>query len=207
MPSSKSGYDLIAPYYDDLAGLIFGNEIFDAQICFLKVVPTDGDVLILGGGSGWILAELFKLNPGCRVWYIDSSAKMIDLAIKKTKGKSNIIFICGTEVNIPAEIKFDAIITNFSLNTFLNELYSEKIRFISKCLKKKGVWLVSDFVETGKKRHQTLSFIMHLFFRWLTKHPNSRLINWEEIFNANLLNIKMEKSFYNGFIKTVIFQR
>ena len=81
------GFDLIAPYYDSLARLVFGDSIRHCQLEYLDKIPPGAQVLILGGGTGWLLGELMKINPSCRVWYLESSIKMLEM----TKGKVRCI--------------------------------------------------------------------------------------------------------------------
>ena len=199
-----SGYDYIAPFYDDAVGLLFGKDIFDAQICFFHLIPPGASVLVLGGGSGWILPELFTFHPGVRVWYIDASEKMISLARKKSANLS-VQFIQGTEADIPQGMLFDVVITNFYVDGFSASVLPGKIRTIQQHLPPHGQWIVTDFVETGQRKHQLALWLTHVFFRILVNHPNRRLVNWIEAFRTSGLHLEKEKEFHQGFIKTMLY--
>jgi tRNA (cmo5U34)-methyltransferase len=199
----SGGYDLIAPFYDDGVGLLFGKGIFDAQIHFLSIIPDRSRILILGGGSGWLLVELFKRVSNPVVCYIDASEKMIELS--KAKMNEQVEFICGTEENIPNR-KFDYIITNFYLDGFSYPTLIAKIRHISQFLgDSNSKWIVTDFVETGKKKHKRILWFTHLFFRILIKHPNKELVNWQMALEEAGFK-KIETAYFNqGFIQTVVY--
>lgn len=199
----SKGYNLIAPFYDDGIGLLFGRGIFDAQIHFLSKIPSNSKVLILGGGTGWLLVELLKRNSQVDICYIDSSEKMIGLARSKTT--HFIEFICGTEKDIPPANSFDFIITNFYVDGFSYEVLKERIRFISTFLKPNAKWIVTDFVETGKKKHSRILWLVHLFFRILIKHPNKNLVDWQKVFKEEGLTMRDQEDFNNGFIRTVVY--
>src|SRR6187402_1340927 len=74
-----NGFDRLAPVYDKLAGLVFGKAIVDAQLVFLDRVRAGDRILILGGGTGWLLEKLLRKQPVCEVWYVESSSRMIEL--------------------------------------------------------------------------------------------------------------------------------
>src|SRR5258708_1136346 len=91
-----------------------------AQQYFLGNIREHAKVLILGGGSGWLLANLLRLRQNCEVWYIDASEKMIALSRQKNKPEYRVHFIHGTELDIPLTIQFDVVITNFYFDLFTN---------------------------------------------------------------------------------------
>ncbi len=113
--SRLNGFDAVAGIYDGLARLVYGKSLHAAQAQFLPVIPSDAKVLIIGGGTGWLLHELLLLNTGCQVWYVEASAKMIVAAQKKIGNDARVHFIHGTEAAIPEEVVFDVVITNFFL--------------------------------------------------------------------------------------------
>src|SRR4051812_8861289 len=90
----NDNYNNIAIFYDQLSAFIFGKAIFNAQRFMLQMVPPCSTVLLVGGGTGWILEELAKKYPsGLKITYIDSSSKMILLSGKRNVGKNKVIFM------------------------------------------------------------------------------------------------------------------
>ena len=144
------GFDRIAPYYDFLARLVFGNTIRRSQLKYLDSIPSGANVLILGGGTGWILAELFKVNPTCRVWYIEASIKMLEKA--KTRGEVSssfqVFFIHGTERNLQqiGDVRFDTVITNFYFDLFPSTYLRSVLEDIKRSINPGSKLLVSEFV-------------------------------------------------------------
>ena len=51
-------YDSIAGVYDKLAGIFIGKALREAQIYLLQFIPANARLLIVGGGTGWILEEI-----------------------------------------------------------------------------------------------------------------------------------------------------
>ena len=49
---------------------------------FLDRIAADSKVLILGGGSGWLLEELSKINTDVTVVYVEASKVMLTKAKK-----------------------------------------------------------------------------------------------------------------------------
>ena len=77
---SQSNFNLIAPVYDFLAKMVFGSHLKKAQTIFLNQIKEGDRVLVVGGGTGWILEELNQLNKPIKVVYVEPSTKMMSLS-------------------------------------------------------------------------------------------------------------------------------
>ena len=140
----KKGFDFLAPFYDVVVKLFFGNSILNAQTHFLSEIKDAKSILIFGGGAGQILVESLKINRTAHYCYLDISPKMIELAKRKT-AYSNIEFITGSYEAIPQQ-QFDIIITPFVLDCFNEkELSAKVIPTLKAQLLQNGKWLFSDF--------------------------------------------------------------
>ncbi len=53
-----ANYNNSAWFYDSLAGLVYGKALVKAQVYLLQYIPADSNILIVGGGTGWILMNL-----------------------------------------------------------------------------------------------------------------------------------------------------
>jgi tRNA (cmo5U34)-methyltransferase len=199
------GFDWIAPYYDSLARLAFGDSIRHCQLEYLDKIPPGAKVLILGGGTGWLLGELMKINPSCRVWYVESSIKMLERTKARCGGVSNpeIIFIHGTEKNLQryTEIHFETVITNFYFDLFTSTSLNIALGDIKKCLSPCVTLLVSEFVARTRWQ-RLLLFLMYRFFRWACAIEARNLPDWEDKLEKNGFVQRSETSFYFGFIKS-----
>jgi SAM-dependent methyltransferase len=204
---SINGYNLLAPFYDDLAGLIFGKSLFDAQIFFFNEIPPQSYILVLGGGSGWFLPKLFKVRPDIRVCYIDASEKMIRLAQNRKIPSDQIDFIQGTEELIPPHQKFDVVILNFYVDGFREDQLPHILNIIGGSMKPGAYWLLTDFMDTGKRSHRVLMWITHLFFKILIRHPNQKLVRWWKVFEQAGFKIIKEHAWSKGLIRSIIYSR
>lgn len=200
----SNNFDRIAFVYDRLARLLFGRSIIQSQLFFLHKIPDRSTVLILGGGSGWILEELLALRPSVEVCYIEASKRMISLAKERLQNDQRVQFICGTENDIP-DRAFTIVITNFYLDLFNQQSLSSVLQRIKKSLAPSANWIVTDFVDK-KRWHRVMLKIMYIFFRITTKIEASKLPEWNTAV-AQLGGVKTaSKSFYGDFIEATFFQ-
>ena len=202
----RSNFDFIAPVYDQLAGLVFGKSIIDSQLYFLNEVPDHASVLILGGGTGWFLEELAKINEECSVTYIEASAKMIALTNRRKLNKRTIV-IQGTEDDIPRHLDFDVIITNFYLDLFPERKLDDVIQKLSNHAKPSCIWIVTDFVDCGKWWQRTMLKIMYFFFKSVSGIEASTLPLWGKKMLQHQWVERSSERWYRGFIKSVILKR
>jgi len=198
------GFDKIASMYDGLARLVFGESIRQAQTCFLNDIPPQSKVLILGGGSGWLLTQLLRLKPECEIWYIEASEKMIELA-KATVNSNHIHFIYGTEDSIPTLIQFDVVITAFYLDLFTEKSLGVVVKKIQNKVKPDGIWLVTDFVGNKKWWQNILLGMMYRFFRVLCGIEAVGLPNWNQSLVSQDLVKRKSRFFYRAFIESTVY--
>lgn len=198
-------FDRIAPFYDGLSTLVFGNSLMKAQKCNLCIVPAHSDVLVLGGGTGKWLVELLKHNDSCRVWYVEASLKMIHLANKYLNASDRVIFIHGTQQDIP-DRKFDIVITHFFVDMFSESDLSDLAEKIAGVLKNGGKWIVADFVN-NRYWHKLLLWMMYLFFNAIGVLDRKNLPDWDRIIQSWPFTMENTTSFYKGFVKNIIYVR
>lgn len=200
-------FDVIAPVYDLLSRMVYGKSIVTAQKYFLKYIPEGAHVLIVGGGTGWIIEELFAVNETCSVVYIEASQKMLQKAQSRMESndQSRIQFILQSEM--PSEGSYDVIITNFFLDVFP----SDKLIYIIQQLKDRvvdnGRWIVTDFIDDGKRWQRILLKLMYTFFRNVSKIEAAALPPWQRLLADAGMQRNEAKRFYAGFIETAIYQK
>jgi tRNA (cmo5U34)-methyltransferase len=200
-----NGFDRISPAYDFLARLIFGESIVKAQIYFLRKIRARSKVLILGGGTGWIIAELFKIQSDCEVWYIDASIKMIVAAKKKTGKEHRVHLIHGTAEDIPPIVKFNVVVTNFYLDMFGEDSLQHVVEKIQYSLASNSIWIATDFVKGQEFWKRMILKMMYTFFRLTCKIESSQLPDWTTAIEKSR-GPKMEiHSFYRGFIESRVY--
>jgi tRNA (cmo5U34)-methyltransferase len=199
-------FNRIAFIYDFLAKLVFGKAIKDSQKYFLNRISDYSKVLILGGGSGWLVADLLKVKPNCEVWYIDASEKMISLSKSKIEYEPMVYFIHGTEQDIPLSIKYNVVITNFYLDLFTDHQLENVVAKIQSSMVLAARWIITDFVDCNKWWQKTMLKAMYWFFRITCNIESKKLPEWNRFVEKAGLKKIESKAFYSGFIETALYR-
>jgi ubiquinone/menaquinone biosynthesis C-methylase UbiE len=200
-----NSFDFIAPFYDRLARLVFGKSIVDSQQYFLNEIPENSSVLILGGGTGWLLETLIAKRPSCAVWYIEASSKMLAIT-RRRKLNDKTTLILGTEENIPDGV-FDVVITNFYFDLFPKRKLNDVIQKITKRTSSTSMWIATDFVDQGKWWQQMMLKIMYVFFKSVSSIEAMHLPAWEKSMLQHQWEDQGSSVYYAGFIKSKMYKR
>ncbi|WP_165864895.1 class I SAM-dependent methyltransferase [Rufibacter latericius] len=213
MPSSTvPDFNSIAPVYDLMAKLVFGKAQQQAQAHFLSLVPANARVLILGGGSGWILPELLRQsNPGY-VLYLEPSPKMVGKAqdrLAKVATETEVEFRLGTEKDLLPHETFHVVLTPFVLDLFSPDQALGMMQRLSQALLPGGLWLHTDFCtpKTQPLWQKLLLWGMYRFFR-VVSHISARgLPPFEALFQEIGYKTRHDAFFYAGFIRAQVLQK
>ena len=187
-----SHFNRVAPVYDRLSRLVFGHRLQRAQTLFLDQIPAAGaSVLLLGGGTGELLAAILARRPDCHVVYLEPSARMVALATRRVlhqSGPVSVSFRVGDETALHPDEQFDVIITPFVLDLFTEETLQTRFIPRLRSVVTGGIWLVTDFVNTSVWWQRGLLWTMIRFFR-LTAGIEARVLaNWQQTLrNADLI--------------------
>ena len=204
----KYNYDTIASFYDQLARLIFGRSLIKAQLYLLRSIPPGTNVLIVGGGTGWILDRITRRHPsGLRITYIDSSQKMIALARKRRIGKNEVVYISEPVEKVAREGAYDVVITSFLFDNFDKNTLMPVFTSIHKYLKPGGLWLYCDFQNTGIFWQRELLNVMYLFFRLFCGIKATRLPDIEPVFDRYQYRVVEQETYFKDFIISSIYLR
>jgi len=205
-----NNYNKIAKYYDFIARLVYQGSLVKAQVFLVKNIPAKSSVLIVGGGTGWILEEIAKIHStGLSITYLEISSEMIALAKKKDCKQNEVHFICGAVENYVDEKKYDIIFTAFLFDNFLPDKIKIVFGKLNEILKKDGVWLFADFVNDKRKNplwQRVLLKTMYLFFRIFCNIEAQELIDMNDFFYDNYTKTN-EAFFYAGFIRSIVYKR
>lgn len=205
-----NNYDRIAPYYDRLSRMIFLKSQVNAQIDQLKYLPHQGRVLIVGGGTGWILEEIAKVKPeGLKITYVEIAEKMIDLAKKRNLGENEVLFFHSGIEDFDTAQDFDVILTPFLFDNFEHERAMFVFEKLDNCLVKSGLWFWVDFSTSGSGgwwKHALLK-TMYGFFRLIKMVEANHLVDITPFFLQRDYKQIQTKHYYGDFIKAVIYQK
>ena len=195
--------------YDDLCQLIYGQRVKNAQIDSLQFIQSGSNILIVGGGTGWILEEIAKIHSsGLKITYIDCSSKMIQLSKKRNTALNKIEFIHTyiEDINLPQQ-KYDVVLTPFLFDNFSQSTSLSIFKKIDASLKSDGYWLYIDFHISEKSNYKQKSVLklMYVFFRLICKIEANRLPIIDDYFLS--YKIISHKYYCKNFIIMQIFQK
>ena len=209
-------FDVIAPVYDKLAGVVFGDAIRIAQLSILSFIPQGATILIIGGGTGWYLEELLKKRAIEKVVYIEASQRMLKIAQQKiapyTHANPNLIeFRFGTEASLQKGEKYDVIVTPFLLDLFRQPRVNQLVHVCKSVLKENGIWLFSDFdlskVGSGYWWKKLLLQVMYTFFRLCCNIEARTLPDYEQAFSINDMHCVTSSCFFHQLIISRVYAR
>lgn len=205
-------FNFVAPFYDFLASLVFGQTLKKAQTALLPHLPKQASILIVGGGSGWILKQvLTQCNPQ-RALYLEASERMLAMSKKQVSQhplRERVMFRCGTENDLQANEQFDVLLTPFVLDLFPDEvLINQTLPRLQNTLRPGGYWLITDFLPTRIWWQQWLVRAMYAFFGLTAGVKARHLPNWPaHIKQGSTFSFIQEKIFWQGFIGSYLYQR
>ncbi|RQO74837.1 methyltransferase type 12 [Pedobacter sp. KBW06] len=206
-----NNYDKIANYYDRLSRLVFFKSQVNAQIHQLKYIPENSRVLIVGGGTGWILEELAKVHPaGLHIVYVEISAKMIALSKVRNVGANTVEFVNMGIEDFSSSLSFDVISSPFLFDNFSERRAWLIFEQLDDLLKEDGHWFFVDFSlngEQGKWWKSIFLQVMYVFFKLIRIVEASELIDMEPYFKRANYRITDSQFYYGGFIRALIYHK
>ena len=203
-----SNYNNSAWFYDRLSRLVYGRALINAQVYLLQFVPADSVVLIVGGGTGWILEELTKIHAsGLRITYVEVAADMMAHSKQRKTGTNKMLFINEAIENVAIDKGFDVVITPFLFDNFTEATAQKVLDRIHQLLKPGAAWLNADFQLTGKWWQTVLLKSMFLFFRMLCKIEASELPDVGVQFTSHGYKKAEGRCFYGDFIAASVYKR
>lgn len=203
-----ANYNNSAWFYDALSRMVYGRSLVKAQVWLLQYVPKNSNILIVGGGTGWILEELARIHSsGLNITYVEIATNMIALSKKRRIGNNQVFFINDAMENVALHTHFDVVITPFLFDNFTEQTTQRVFSHIHKLLKREGLWLNCDFQLTGRWWQHALLRFMFIFFRTVCKIEASRLPDINKRFNDNDYTLINEKTFFRKFVLSRIYRK
>lgn len=203
-----AGYSNVAWFYDSLSRVVYGKVLVEAQVYLLQLIPPNSSILIVGGGTGWILEEITKLQPsGLTITYVEVAEKMMALSRKRDAGNNEVIYITQPIEKLTGLPNFDVIITPFLFDNFSGVTFNQVFAQLHSLLKTNGLWLNTDFQLTGKWWQYVLLKSMLGFFRLMAGIKSKKLPDIDTEFVIRDYNLMDSKSFFGEFIKTSAYRK
>ncbi len=218
-----NNYDRIANYYDRIHHLVYGQSEINAQVELLGYIRPGDRLLILGGGTGWILEKIAAIFPaGLRITYIESSERMMELTKKRNWGQNEVGLIistveewtgdggAGVDGKGGGEAGYDCILTGFFFDNFKEVHAAEIVRRVTPFLKKGGYWLEADFYYPrgrGKLWQAVLLYAMYFSARLICGVEAKRLPDMERVFSEEGYRSLYTTFHYQRFIRSVVYRK
>lgn len=195
--------------YDALAALVFGPALRNTQRAALAGLPAGAPhVLILGGGTGWVLAEVLRRRPAARVLYLEASPRMLARAQARLAPgqRTQVEFRHGTQAALAAGETFDAVLTFFVLDCIAGPELPAALDQLHTALRLGGRWLLADFRPARRGWRRWLLAAMFWFFRLTTRLRARELPDFAAALVARGLRGEAKGRFYGGATEAVVFQ-
>lgn len=203
-----ANYNNAAWFYDRLSRVVYGNALIEAQVYLLQHIQPDSSILIVGGGTGWILEQITKLHPsGLKITYIEVSDKMITFSRKRRVGSNQVNYINNAIENVKGLTDYDIIITPFLFDNFTPPKLEALFAHMHPMLKNNGLWLNTDFQLTGKWWQNVLLKSMLGFFKVLCGVESTKLPDFEKQFEAYGYKVVEGKYFFGDFVASRIYRK
>jgi len=206
-----NNYDRIASNYDRLSRLIFGKAIVRAQQALLPLITPPARVLIVGGGTGWILEEMTRIHPsGLAIDYVEISSNMLDLARKRDIGDNHVTFAHAAIEDYVTPAVYDVVMTPFLFDNFSPARASEVFQELDNLLKTGALWLFTDFhIDKGMHRiwQKALLRSMYVFFQNISHVEASQLPHMQDLFDSHDYYLTSQTLHFSGFIRSAAYRK
>jgi len=200
-------YNSVSFFYDPLSRLLFGKALVNAQVYLLKQITPGSRIIVVGGGTGWILDEITKLYPsGLNITYVEMSEKMMGVSMKRSIGANVVDFVNNDVRKLTTPILFDVVITPFLFDNFSQQNAETLFEHLYSLAKPKGFWLYCDFQLTGKWWQNILLRSMLIFFRTMCNIEANKLPDMQKSFSAAGYNLVAQQTFFGNFVFSGVYQ-
>ncbi|UOQ76320.1 class I SAM-dependent methyltransferase [Hymenobacter sp. 5516J-16] len=210
---TDSGFDVVASFYDPLARLVYGRALQRAQEAALDAGLTSGRprVLIIGGGTGWVLGQVLKRQPKARVVYVEASGRMLARSEAWARRHlpqhlGQIEFRLGTEACLPPTACFEAVVTFFFLDLFTPVRLRSITARVGAVLVPGGRWLLADFARPRSWWQHTLLKLMYWFFGFTTGISARHRPPIEDELAQLGLSPQLAGQFFGGMVEASVWQ-
>ncbi|HEX8505919.1 MAG TPA: class I SAM-dependent methyltransferase [Hymenobacter sp.] len=206
-----TGFDRVAWCYDVLSRLVFGRSLQKAQRAALAGLPSGAPhVLILGGGTGWVLTEVLARRPLATVLYLEASPKMLAraqarLATECPEAAAQVTFRHGTQAALAPDERFDAVVTFFVLDCIAQPEIVGALAALRAALRPGAPWLLADFRPAQRGWGRLLLTLMYRFFRLTTGLRAQTLPDLRRALAHLGLAPLSSSTFFAGAVEAVVF--
>jgi ubiquinone/menaquinone biosynthesis C-methylase UbiE len=143
-------FDLVAPYYQALETIAFGNALHRARIEWINKIPRPNRVLIVGEGNGRFLCDFLGFHEGVEIDCVDASKRMLEIARSRVRrahpeSSANVRFLQRDILHWEPQHSYDLIVTHFFLDCFEMQQLESIVGKLANVARKDAIWLLTDF--------------------------------------------------------------
>lgn len=208
-------FQAVAGIYDSLAEVVFGTSIKDAQRVYLDTIPEDSRVLVIGGGTGWILKDLLRTGRCRSITFVETAPAMLTKAKRVVDGidenKTKIDFIQGSVSSLQPLKRYETVLVFFLLDLYSDKEAMQIMQEISAHLEPNGICLFADFDPKSQRYipywQKFLLELMFHFFSLTTNLKNKKLPQYSRIFEEAGFTCIQSCLFYGSFIRSSVYQK
>lgn len=145
---------LLVPFYDRLTGSRIFRRHYQLVAEDIARYATEGHLLDVGTGPGWLLIKLHEVSPGLRLTGLDASLAMVERArahLARARLSDGIEVVLGNADNMPfPDARFNLVVSTGSIHHWRNPLAG--LNEVHRVLRPGGHALIYDLVR-GTPRH------------------------------------------------------
>jgi SAM-dependent methyltransferase len=198
--------DRIAPHYWWIERLGMGRTLERRRSWFLAELANARQALVLGDGDGRFLRELLLRNAHVSADYVDSSARMLELARRKA-GVQRVDYrqTDALTAKFPSNA-YDLIATHFFFDCFDAGKLELLIGRIAEAAKPGARWVVSEF-RTPNVLARLLVSALYVFFRLTTGLKTRKLADHRPILRAHGFRLLKECHSRGALVVSELWER
>lgn len=196
-----NNFDRVAPVYDRIASIVFGRKWQEVQLAPTKMLHSQSEILIVGGGTGRLLEGIPEDK---NVTFVELSSQMISGA-KRREIKPTVEFVNANYLQWRTHQQYDAIVFPFFLDCFSSSDLGLIIEKAKSELAINGTLYVLDFVH-GKWYQNFLVKVMHWFFKLCAGLEAKRLQNFDQVIQVAGFSAQSKSWFMNRWVYLGIYK-
>jgi ubiquinone/menaquinone biosynthesis C-methylase UbiE len=201
----------IARWYRWLEYGAFGGALMRRRVAFLPDVADARRAFVVGDGDGRFLVRLVEQNREASIDYLDSSARMLELARDRVAG-AGVNFRQGDVLTaLLPQAEYDLIVTNFLLDCFDHADMQRVVQRLASLTSTGTRWLIAEFRErpSGLRKVWTSAWlaVLYTFFRWTTGLKVRRLVDHRPFLEACGFRLSRTESDWFGLLVSELWER
>ena len=208
---TQRGFDRLAPWYDGLS-LFFGRTLQRSQTSMLDRVDPSRRILLIGGGTGRLLAALSSRFPGVPIDAVDISGQMLQRSHRRLSNSAaaNVCFIQADIRTWRSTRNYDLIVTPYVLDCFEDATVEQLCSRLARSLHRGGQWLFCDFdvPPPTQPMHTPARLViasLYRFFRVTCSLAARRLPDFGRAFASASLGMVDERRYCGGLMVAAVF--